>query len=186
MRNHLCAAGEYAMSRWEIQNGGSEPVDSKLRIAIEPSLDVHRFLLEQKAGNLYRITADVHQRPAAPFPHVANIGGIAIEITEDGLDRSEIANLSRAHDLAGADPLRMRPNHERLSDLDAGPVARLNQRAALGHAQRDRFFAQHVLAGLSRANRPGHVQMVREWIIDGLDFRVGQQFLIGSVGSRNL
>ena len=42
---------------------------------------------------------------------------------------------------------------------------------------RERLLAQHVLAGLGRADRPRHVQVVRQRIVDRLDFRIGQQRL---------
>ncbi len=38
-----------------------------------------------------------------------------------------------------------------------------------------------MLAGLGGLGGPGHVELVRQRIVDGVDVRIGQQFLIGSV-----
>ncbi len=76
--------------------------------------------------------------------------------------------------------------HERFADLHAGAVASVDQGAAFRNRQRDWFFAQYVLAGLGRANGPGHVQVIRQGIVNGFDFWIGQHRFVGAVGFRNL
>ena len=48
--------------------------------------------------------------------------------------------------------------------------------------QADRLLAEDVLVRLERADRPGHVQMVGQRIVNGVDVAVGEQFLVRAVG----
>jgi hypothetical protein len=45
------------------------------------------------------------------------------------------------------------------------------------------FSHKYVLARFGRADGPRNVQMIRQRIIDGVDFGVGQQLLIRPVGA---
>ena len=45
--------------------------------------------------------------------------------------------------------------------------------------------AQNVLAGLQCPNGPGDVQVIGQRIVDGVDFRIGQQRFIAAIGFRN-
>ncbi len=76
----------------------------------------------------------------------------------------------------------MHGHHESLGDDDPAAPARLQQQGAFGGAHRHGLFAQHVLAGLGRLDRPGHVQVVGEGVIDHADARVGEQLFIRPVG----
>ena len=62
-------------------------------------------------------------------------------------------------------------------------AARGDQRLRLVGVKSDRLLAQHVLAGLQRADGPGDVQLVGQRIVDRLDRRIGEQLLIGAVGA---
>jgi hypothetical protein len=79
----------------------------------------------------------------------------------------------------------MRAHHESLAHLHAGAGLRFEQHAGFGGVERQRFLAEHVLAGLGRAHRPGHVQMIGQRVVDSFDFGIGQQFLVGTVGFRD-
>ena len=72
-------------------------------------------------------------------------------------------------------------HHEGLADLDARAVADRHQVERLADVQADGFFAEDVLAGFGGARGHGHVQVVRQRIVDGIDLRVRQHLLIGSV-----
>jgi len=95
-----------------------------------------------KTGRSELDNSRVHSTLPAPFAHVPNIGGIAVEIAEDGLNRAQLANLTRAHDLPRADPLRMRANHERLADMQPRPVATSINVRHSAYAQPIGFSAQ--------------------------------------------
>jgi hypothetical protein len=56
------------------------------------------------------------------------------------------------------------------------------QHVEVGGMQRERLFAQHVLAGLRGGERERHVQVIGQRVVDGLDRRVGEQRLVRSVG----
>ena len=84
-------------------------------------------------------------------------------------------------DLPRPQPLRMRAHHERLAHLHARPVPRRDQFMNLGQVQRQRLFAQHVLARLRRSDRPRHMQMIGQRIVDGVDLRILQQILVRPV-----
>ena len=76
----------------------------------------------------------------------------------------------------------MKAHHEGFGDELAGAFARLDQRVRLRRVERDRLFAQHVLARFERADGPGNVQLVGQGIVDRLDRWIGEQLLIGAVG----
>ena len=56
------------------------------------------------------------------------------------------------------------------------------QLPGFSYGQAERLFAQNVLARLRRFDRPGHVQLVRQRIVDGINLRVSQQLLVGPIG----
>ena len=54
-----------------------------------------------------------------------------------------------------------------------------------GDGQAERLFAEHVLAGLGGLDGPGHVKLIGQRVVDGVDFGVGEQLLVGAVGLGN-
>jgi len=64
-------------------------------------------------------------------------------------------------------------------------IAGGDEGAAFGDGHRDRLLAEDVLAGFRRANRPWDVQVIGQRVVDGFDFRVGEQLFIRSVGFGN-
>ena len=77
----------------------------------------------------------------------------------------------------------MKAHHERFRDEPARTIARRDERLGLFRVERDRLLAQHVLARLERADRPRHMQLVGQRIVDRLDLGVGQQVFVGSIGA---
>ena len=76
-------------------------------------------------------------------------------------------------------PLRMVAVHERFHYLQLRVLFRsLEQFLTFGCGQADRLFAKYVFAFLQRFDRPGHVQMVGQWIVNSVDLGIGQHFLI--------
>jgi len=74
-------------------------------------------------------------------------------------------------------------HHERFHDQHL--VRRRPQPLGLCGGQRDRLFAQHVLARLGRFHGQRDVQVVRERVVHGLNLRIRQQLLVGAVGLRD-
>ena len=79
----------------------------------------------------------------------------------------------------------MGADHERFLNQHAGAITRGEQRVGLGRRKRDRLFTQHVFARLDGADRPGHVQVIGQRIVDNLDVAVGQQLLVRSIRPGN-
>ena len=88
-----------------------------------------------------------------------------------------------AHQLARPLPLRVMADHEGF--LDAHRPRRGEQGARLLGAQSDRLLAQHMLACGGGLQRQRHVKVVGQWVVDGLDLRVGQQLLVRAIGARD-
>ena len=63
----------------------------------------------------------------------------------------------------------------------SGAVGGVERRLRVLGPPRQRLLAQHVLAGLQRADRPRHVQRVRQRDVDRVDLRVGEQRLVAAV-----
>ena len=76
--------------------------------------------------------------------------------------------------------------HERFHHLEprlgCGSVAQL---PGFGRREAHRLFAEHVLAGFHRPNRPRDVLIVRERYVNRIDLGIRQQRCIGIVKSRN-
>ncbi len=79
----------------------------------------------------------------------------------------------------------MAAHHKGLFDLHPGPVAHFQQRHRLFRGHANGFFAKHMFAGFSCFDRPRHMQMIGQRIINRFDFRVGQQLFVRSICFRN-
>lgn len=55
--------------------------------------------------------------------------------------------------------------------------------SALAGIDGQRFFAQDVFAGFGSADSPVLVQVVRQGVVDGLDIRIAQEFVVAAVGA---
>ncbi len=165
----------------ELDQRARQPVGAELRIDVEARHDPGRFGAEDEARGQDRVAADVVERAAARRL-VADVVGVEQAIGEEGLDRPRRTDCAGVGELTRAPPLRMEAHHERLGDQLAGPVARGDQRLGFLRVERDRLLAQHVLARLQRADRPRDVQLVGQRIVDRLDRRIGEQFVVGAVG----
>ena len=139
---------------------------SRGRRSSRPSTRV-RLLAEDHPRRRDRVAADVVQAAAADAGDVADVlAGRALKYAERAGDDAQVADRAGLRELLRAQPLRVRARHERLADHDAGAVAHGEQLARLVGVEADRLLAQHVLAGLGRADRPRHVQVVRQRVVD--------------------
>ncbi len=144
--------------------------------------DPRRLGGEHVACGRHRVAADVVE-PAAARRAVPHVVGVEQAVGEERLDRADGADRARLHEILRASPLRVMAHHESLGDEPSGLVARGDQHPRLFRVERDRLLAEHVLARLQRLDRPGHVQLVRQRIVDRLDLGVREQRLVGAVGA---
>ena len=79
----------------------------------------------------------------------------------------------------------MRADHERLFDEDAGPIANVDELRRFAGRKRNRLFAEHMLAGVGRANRPRYVKMIRQRDVDSVDIAVREHLFVGRIGLRD-
>ena len=144
-----------------------------------------RLLTEGKARSLNAVAADVVDAAAARLHAVADVRGIDVEVAEMRIDGAQLADAAFVEQLAQAQPLRRAANHEGFADFHAGAFAHAEQRFGFGHGHAERFFAEHVLAGLGGLHRPRNVQLIGQRIVDGVDVGIGEQLLIRAVGRGN-
>ncbi len=99
------------------------------------------------------------------------------------MDRAEWSDVSGAHDLARAEPLRMVPDHEGFRGVPAGARRSGGDRLGLRGIEADRLLAEHVLAGLQRTDGPRRMKMIGQGNVDRIDRRVGDQRLVAIEGA---
>ena len=66
----------------------------------------------------------------------------------------------------------MSANHERFADFHAGPVSDRFQLRAFRDVQRIGFSQSTCLPASAALIDPGHMQMIRQRVVDGFDFRI--------------
>ena len=107
---------------------------------------------------------------------------VNVEVRKKRLHRPQLANRAALNQFLRLLPLRMVPKHEGFHQLQFRmPTSRFHQFDAFGCGQADRFFAQHMLARFQRANRPRHMQMIRQRIVNRINVGIGQQLLIRAI-----
>ena len=179
----LRAAGEggVAASR-ELEHRGGEAVGVERGVAVDGGDDARGLGGEGEAGGLDHVAADVHERAAADVGAVADVGGVDVEVAEAAGHGAKFADALAGEELAEAEPLRVRADHEGLADLDAGAVADGEQGAGFGGGHGEGLLAEDVLAGFGGLDRPLNVQVVGERVVDGVDVGVGEERFVGGVG----
>jgi hypothetical protein len=76
--------------------------------------------------------------------------------------------------------------HERFGRDAACSCGGLSNPLDVVRSERQRFFAQHMLAGFERANRPVGVQAVRQRNVNRIDLRIAQERFIRGQCSRDI
>ena len=151
-------------------------------VAVDEAGDAGWFLGKPGARGLDAVAADVVEGATAGLGDVADVGGVGIEVAEEGSDRTERADAAFVEEGAEAEPLRVGADHEGFADEDAGAVANGEEGLGLGEGHAEGFFAEDVLAGFGGADGPGDVELVGERVVDGVDVGVGEEFFVGAVG----
>ena len=70
-------------------------------------------------------------------------------------------------------------------DQQSGFVARRDQVLGLGRVHGERLFAEHMLAGFERLDRPRHMKVIGQRVVHHIELRVLDQRLIGAVRPRD-
>ncbi len=168
----------------ETERAGEHPVGPRRP---EPRLAVHSLgLAPKEARSAHGVAPDVHQRAAIQGRAHADVVPVVERVAERGADEPQLADRSLVDELFGTLRLRVVAPHERLAQQLAGAVGSVERRLDVADAARQRFLAQHVLAGLERSDRPFAVQRVRKRDVDGLDLRIRQQCVVRAVRARDL
>ena len=121
------------------------------------------------------VAADVHQRAALDVRAQPDVVRVVERVAERRADEPELADRALVDQLLQPLRLRIVAVHEGLGQEAAGAVGRVERRLDLLRMARERLLAQHVLAGLDRADRPFAVHRVRQGDVDGLDLRILEQ-----------
>ena len=147
----------------EIGDDARQPVGLEVRVAVDQRDDALRLGLEQVAAGDHAVAADVVDAAAADVGHVAHVLRVVVVVEERAAHQVDAAQFARAHDLAGAVPLRVVAHHEGFGDQRCpwAPRAALRLPSAV---MRDGLFAQHVLAGARRA--PASSARAGDWAAD--------------------
>lgn len=98
--------------------------------------------------------------------------------TEARLDHPDLADDAgpdQLHQLLG---LQVQPVHEGFAEECAGLARGMHHGVGLEGGQRQRLFAQHMLSGLGRLDRPLRMAWMRYRNVDGVDVGVGEQRVV--------
>ncbi len=125
------------------------------------------FCARDAARPVHAVAAEVHHRAAAERRIVAEFAG-------HGTDRHVEVGIDVAHgaDAAGADQFQhtrkqgMKTIVVRLDQDIARPFGRIDHRPRFAGIHRERFFAQHRLAGLQGGYRPARMAARRQAVVD--------------------
>ena len=156
---------------------------SPARMINRLSLDAHRFGLQKPARCADTVTPDVQQGASAGRGFQARIvfvGPVFFfhSVTKGRSDKTGLADAAFGNHLFDAPAAGMEAIHKGFHQQSSGLLGSGNHLLGLFGAARQRFFAQHVLAGVECFYRPGMMQMVGKRNINGLDFRILQQGII--------
>src|SRR6266545_3684411 len=96
----------------EVEHHRREPVDAERRAFLDQRTYSPRLVAVDHPRRVDEIAPDVEDASAAVLFLVADVARIVVEIAEVADDRSHLADLARARDVARPQPLRMRPHHK--------------------------------------------------------------------------
>ena len=102
------------------------------------------------------------------------------------MHKFDLAQLAAVNDLLDLKHMRVGTVGKSLGDNLSIPSGRLCDGIHLIQAERQRLFAENVLARLDRLDGPFGVEVVRQRVIDDVDIRVRQQGFVGSESTLDL
>ena len=89
VRDELGAAGEDGVAGREVEDRGGEAVGVELGVTVDEAADAGGLLGEAGARGLDAVAADVIEGAAAGFRNIADVGGVGVEVAEEGGDGAE-------------------------------------------------------------------------------------------------
>src|SRR6267143_5994920 len=181
----LRATRKHRLPRRKFQNHRRQPVRLKIGVEFDQRRDARRLLPKNEPRRGNRVAPDIHHPAPSPLCNIPHVLRISIEVTERSLILSQLSDHSLANQLACPQPLGMGLHHERFADFDTAAVAHAQQRTRLRNAHTQWLLAQHMLPCLRRFDRPRHVQMIRQRIVNRFDLRIGKQLFVGTVRLRD-
>ena len=164
----------------KVHDGRHRAVGLKVRVPVDQRHRAQRLGFKQKAPGHDGVAADVVQSATADFRQVADVVRLAVEVGKKRLHRAQFTQGAAAHNLARAQPLRVKAHHEGLHDVHL--ARHFAQFFGLARVHGKGFFTQHVFACAGGGQRHGHMLVVGQRVVDGFNVGVGQQFIIGAVG----
>ena len=126
-----------------------------------------------------RVTTHVHRGPSGEVEVPARVGCIGVREGHVNVDVRQLTQFTRARQLEHALHDGVVPVMECLHELHTGSVHSVSNVAGLGGVAGRGLFAQDVLAGRDRSQVPRPMQAIRKRVVDRLDLRVVDHFLIG-------
>ena len=133
---------------------------------------------EQLVSEAHRIAADVPDRAAADRGIRPGIVGTVEEERERAVDQPQLAEVAAVRELQRTPDLRVVQVHERLDRDPLGVRGDARDRVDVFGPERKRLLAQDVLARLERADRPRHVQVIRQRDVDDVDIRIRHERVV--------
>src|ERR1700757_67395 len=138
--DELRRTGEDALPGRIFEDSRGEAVSLETGVALDAGEHARRLLSENKARRFDRITADIHECAAGHVDHVASVRRVDIEIAEKAKGGMQFADSPGADELARADPLRMRADHEGFSNFHTVLIARFEELPGLGDRAANGFL----------------------------------------------
>ena len=167
---------------------GERPADAEVHPARREHLscDDALGLASEEARRRDAVAAEVSERPALELRGQAHIARPGVEREpEVRPDHAQLADRTSGNQLLEPSRLRIVAPHERLHAEEPLCLGHVEDGRDGERIRAHRLLAEHVLAGLERADRPLAVQPVRQRDVDRVDRRVGEQRLVAAVGGRD-
>src|SRR5712671_3215699 len=182
-RLKVCAlrkARERRLPGGKFQDRGRQAVCPEIRIALQRPCYPQRLLSKNKARHRNRVASDIQQTASTPLDFVPHIVRIPVEVAEDAHRRLQFSNGTGTDKFLRAQPLRMRLDHKRFANFYAGAVSRREQGLRLRHRGTDWLFAEHMLPCFRCFDRPWHMQVIWQRIVNRFDLAVLQKLFVRS------
>jgi hypothetical protein len=132
-----------------------------------------RLRASHLAHPVQRVTAEVHGSAARGLVTVPQIGLVLDGDLEHPIHVPERAELPRTHDVEHAQKQRVVAVVESFDEQAPGLLGDLDHALRFQRVRRERFLAEHVLAGSQRRDRPLRVKVHGQRVINGVDVWIG-------------
>ena len=150
----------------------------------------HGLLAGDQARERHTVAPHVHQRPARRGIRQADVGQRLLihahVVGERAVEHAHLADGASVDELLEPLPLRVAAVHERLHEEHVAFLDDREHLLELGRVHRNGLLAQDVLACPCRFHRPFGVQRVGRGDVDRIHLGIGEQFLVGAIGFRDV